>query len=425
MIELVLSLFFIAMMFLYASWLILILIPKNERYHMDYRFPFISIIIPAHNEASIIKETINALINAEYPSNKEIIVVNDGSTDETEEILREIIKEEECVRYINTEHLGKANALNKGLSLSNGDIIITLDADSKIDKNALIEIVKPFSDERVGAVSGIIRAITNRNILTWFQDFEYVLSSGWRYALNRVNSTYIFPGFAAYRKYALDVVGGFNEDTLSEDFDIGIRLKKADYKLVMSNAVIYTKVPQTISGLIKQRIRWGKGTIQVIKKHSDVPFNKDYGATGLYAIPSQMYWFLHGFVVIPLTFYQVFDGYFKYFIAYNNFFSIDVLKYFFSWFSVYGMIDYTQKALMGEYQFTQIFLLAMGVFILGLVYNIVVISKISKMYLRYLFVIFFFFPYSILVLIFYSLPSIIEVLSLNNNKRANIWEKNI
>lgn len=426
MIELILSLFFIAMMLLYTSWLILVLIPKKKQ-HKNDKFPHISLILPAHNEESIIGETINALIDAEYPAKKEIIVVNDGSTDRTEEILKGIVKEGKPVAYINTDHRGKANALNEGLTVSGGDIIIALDADSKVDKKALVEMVKPFSDEEIGAVSGIIRGIVNRNILTWFQDFEYVLSSGWRYALNRANSTYIFPGFAAYRRDALKVVGGFKEDTLSEDFDVGVRLKKAGYGLVMSNAIMYTKVPQSIRGLIQQRIRWGRGTLQVIRKHPDVPFNKKYGATGLYGIPSQMYWFLHSFVVIPLTFYQIFDGYFKYFISNNNFFSVDVIRYLFSWFSVYGMIDYTQKALTGEYQFTQLFLLAIGVFLLGLAYNLVVISKISKLHLRYLFVMFFFFPYSIFILIFYTFPSTIEFLLLEggNTTRANVWEKSI
>ncbi len=426
MIDLILSLFFIAMMLLYTSWLILVLIPKKGQYKND-KLPHISIILPAHDEESIIRETINALIDAEYPAKKEIIVVNDGSTDKTEEILKGIVKDEEGVRYVNTNHRGKATALNEGLNISVGDIIITLDADSVVDKRALVEMVKPFADKRVGAASGVIQGIVNRNILTWFQDFDYVLSSGWRYALNRANSTYIFPGFAAYRKDALKAVGGFKEDTLSEDFDIGVRLKKAGYKLVMSNAIMYTKVPQSIRGLIQQRIRWGRGTLQVIKKHPDVPFNKKYGTMGLYGIPSQMYWFLHSFVVIPLTFYQIFDGYFKYFISNNNFFSVDVMKYLFSWFSVYGIIDYTQKALTGEYQFTQLFLLAIGVFLLGLAYNLVVISKISKLHLRYLFVMFFFFPYSIFILIFYTFPSTIEFLLLGrgNTTRVNVWEKSI
>jgi cellulose synthase/poly-beta-1,6-N-acetylglucosamine synthase-like glycosyltransferase len=421
--NLILSVFFIAMILLYTSWLMLIYLPKREKeYPENYSAP-LSIIVPAHNEENMIRETINALIDAEYCGTKEIIVVNDGSTDNTERILKEAASKENNVRYINTDHVGKAGAINAGLRIAGGDIILTLDADSKVERSAIKRITAPFSDKDTGAVSGIIGCIiSNRNILTWFQDFEYVLSSGWRYALNRVNSTYIFPGFAAYRKEALNAIGGFNKDTLAEDFDVGIRLKKAGYGLTMSRALIYTKVPETLRGLLRQRMRWGRGTVQVMKKHSDVLFNKKYGIMSLYAIPSQMYWYVHGFIVVPITFYQIFDGYFKYFVANNNILSWDVLKYFFNWFTAYGMYDYTQKALTGEYTFTTVFLLAMAVFLLGLIYNLAIISKISRMRLRYIFVMFFFFPYSVLMLTAYTIPSIIDMLPMKL-KKTNAWEK--
>ena len=425
MIELILSFFFIAMMFLYVSWLVLVLLPKKEGYNNE-DYPPISVLFPAHNEEAIIRDTIKALREAKYPRIKQIIVIDDGSTDKTGEILDELSSMDPNMLIIKTNHLGKANALNRGLKSAEGDIIVTLDADSKVDVNALTDITRPFADEKVGAVSGIIRGIVNRNILTWFQDFEYVLSSGWRYALNNINSTYIFPGFAAYRRKALASVGGFKQDTLAEDFDIGVRLRKKDYRLVMSNAIIYTKMPQTIRGLIRQRMRWGRGTLQVIKKHPDVPFNKGFGAAGLYGIPSQMYWFLHSFVVIPLTFYQIFAGYLKYFAGYNDYLSFNVIKYFFNWFSVYGMIDYTEKALAGTYDFTFIFLLSMVVFLLGLFYNFAVIYRISTLKLRYIFVLFFFFPYSVFALASYSFPSIVELWPKKTDAalRVNVWEKN-
>ncbi|OYT54214.1 MAG: hypothetical protein B6U72_03370 [Candidatus Altiarchaeales archaeon ex4484_2] len=379
MIELILSLFFIAMILLYTSWLILVLMPRKE-IRGETTYPHLSVILPAHNESHIIRETLNALFRTEYPGSREIIVVNDGSTDGTREILKELALKNKSLRYTNTNHLGKANALNEGVKNAKGEIIVSLDADSK----------------------------------------------GWRYALNRANSTYIFPGFAAYRREALKAVGGFKEDTLAEDFDIGVRLRKKGYRLVMSNAVIYTKMPETLRGLMRQRMRWGRGTLQVIKKHPDVPFNKSYGATGIYGIPSQMYWFLHSFVVIPLTFYQVFEGYLRWFVNYNDYLSMNVAKYIFNWFSVYGMIDYTQKTLTGQYEFTHLFLLSLVVFLLGLLYSIAVISRVSRMHLRYLFVIFFFFPYSVFTLASYSFPLIIELFPhrRESSVRVNVWEKN-
>ena len=414
-------LFFVVMVVLYSSWIVLLFLPRREFSSMTF-FPKISIVIPAHNEEESIEATIRSVLRAEYPNERELVVVNDGSTDRTEDIVRKISESDNRVNICTTDHGGKANAINRGIEVSRNEIIIVLDADSKLDKSSLIEIVKPFSNKNVGAVSGIIRAVGNKNPLVWFQDFEYILSSAWRYACNNVNGTYILPGFAAFRKDALVRVGGFSRDTLSEDFDIGLRLKKAGYDLVMSNAVIYTNVPQTIKALARQRMRWGRGTVQVIKKHFDILFNRRYGATGLYGIPTQIYWFVYGFFCIPITMYQISDGYLKYFIAYNNFFSLDVARYLFGWFSAYGMVEYTYRTITGEYFMDLIFFLILSVFCLNLIYNIAAVMKISKPRLRYLFVLFFFFPYSLFILSLYVFPSLRE-LSIKRRSHVNIWEK--
>lgn len=427
MIEFVLSIFFIAMMLIYLSWIILFLFPAStpkikKEFQNGLCNPKISIIIPAHNEEKCIGKTIESILNAKYDNDKEIIVVNDGSKDKTEEIVKKISETEPRVKILNIGHGGKANAINKGAEIANNEFVVILDADSRIDEDALNEIIKPFSDNEVGATSGIIRAIDNKkNPLVWFQDFEYVLSSAWRFVCNKANATYILPGFAAFRKEALKKVSGFSTDTFSEDFEIGLKLKKVGFKLEMTKAAIYTQVPQTLNGLIKQRMRWGLGTIQVIKKHYDIPFSKKFGAVGLYGIPTQLYWYVHGLVVLPITFYQIFGGYYEYFAAFKNFFSFEVLKYFFGWLSTYGMLEYSYKTFTGEYGLSTLFYFVLIVFCLNLIYNVIAMIKISKFRLRYLFVIFFFFPYSILVLSAYIAPLFYEL--KYKNKVINKWEK--
>jgi len=420
--ETILSVFFVAMLLLYSSWIILFFMPnKREKKALETKTPTISVILPTHNEEKCIAETIRSVLNAKYSSEREVIVVNDGSTDRTEEIVKKISEENREVKLINVTHGGKANAINQGVKNAKSEIVIVLDADSRVDENALLQIVEPFSDEKVGAVSGIIKTIDEKNILVWFQDFEYVLSSAWRYLCNNLNATYILPGFAAIRRNALIAVGGFSADTFSEDFEIGLRLKKKGFRLDMSNAIIYTKVPTTLKGLMRQRMRWGLGTIQVMRKHSDVPLNRKFGAVGLYGIPTQLYWYIHSVVVLPITFYQIFGGYYQYFAAFKNFFSFEVAKYFFGWFSAYGMLEYSYKAFIGEYRISPFFYLVFIVFFLNIFYNAIAILKFSKPKLRYLFTIFFFFPYSILVLIFYISPLISEL--LGNRKKGNKWEK--
>jgi len=302
-----------------------------------------------------------------------------------------VSKKDERVKLYNTEkHSGKANAINFGLKKAKYDIIVTLDADSELKEDALLQIVKPFSDENIVAVSGIVRAKDSKNPLVWFQDFEYILSSGWRFICNKIDGTYIFPGFAAFRKDALEKIGGFSQDTFSEDFDIGLRLKKEGYKLAMSKAVIYTRVPETFKGFVRQRVRWGRGTIQVMKKHYGIILNKKYGSVGLYGIPTQLYWYLHGFIYIPILFYQVFSGYFKSFLAYGDYLSFGVVKYFFGWFSAYGMIEYTYKNFLGIYKANLFFYILLTMFTLYILYDILMLLKFSKLTLKSIFVIFFF-----------------------------------
>ncbi|MBN2250453.1 MAG: glycosyltransferase family 2 protein [Candidatus Altiarchaeota archaeon] len=420
MIELVLSVIFSALIILHITWIFLYLRPGKKA--DSGQAPAISVILPAHNEERFIKETLSSVLKARYPGKREIIVVNDGSTDATEEVVIAASKEDPRVRILNTEHAGKANAINMGIEKSTAPIIIALDADSQVSGDALIELVRPFTDERVGAVSGVIRAVSTGNVLTWFQDFEYVLSSGWRYLCNKINGTYILPGFLAVRKEAMEKIGGFSPDTFSEDFEIGIRLRKAGYVLSMTNATIYTRVPNTLRGLVKQRIRWGRGTLQVMRKHRDVILNREYGAIGLYGIPTQMYWYVHGMVYVPIFIYQVISGYFQYFGGLENPFTYEVAKYFIGWFSIYGMIDYSVKTFKGAYEIDVLFALLFTMFCLYILYNLLILLKFARPSIKHVFVIFFFFPYSLFVLSLQTYPILYELVMPT---RSNVWEKSV
>ncbi len=425
MIYSVLMIFLGAMILLNSSWILLLVLPREKTTDRENIYPSLSIVIPAYNEEKSIKSTLESALEAGYPGDKEILVVDDGSTDHTSSIVRSMARKHENIRLLRGSHSGKSSAMNRGSREAGNDIILMLDADSRLDPGALKVIVKPFYDEEVGAVSGIIRAADNNNPLTWFQDFEYVLSSCWRYICNKLDGTYILPGFSAYRKTALEDIGGFSCDTLCEDFDVGLKLKKAGYMLKMSTARIYTNVPQTLNALIKQRTRWSKGTIQVLKKHIDTPFNTRYGAIGLYGVPTQIYWYVHGCFCLPITLYQIFNGYAEYFIAYKNYLSMDVFMYFFSWISIYGMLDYILKTFIGEYTFTLLFSLSFFSFTLGLIYNIAAILRISRLDWKYLFVIFFFFPYSMFMLTVHIAAGLQETVSGRKNSSVNIWEKHI
>ena len=420
LLDTVISAIFSALILLHLSWIAVLLYPSQGKKWAELTPASVSVVIPAHNEEKSIERTIGSVLRGEYPAQREVIIVNDGSTDGTEYLVRELSKKDGRIRIFNTEHAGKSRAINLGVGKASNDIIVTLDADSEIEPGSLAAIVKPFSDEKVGAVSGIVRAVYKMNPLTWFQDFEYIQSSAWRFICNKINATYIFPGFAAFRRDAFLHIGGFSSDTYSEDFEIGLRLRKAGYRLEMSTATMFTKVPETIGGLAKQRMRWGRGTVQVMRKHKDMILNRRYGFIGFYGMPTQIYWYIHGFVYIPILSYQVSEGYYKYFLANNVYFSWDVVKFFFGWFSMYGTIEYTYKTLLGYYEATIVFYLLVIMFSLYLIYNVLVLYRFAHPKKRHFFVIFFFFPYSLFSLIVHIAPSISEIFKPTG---SNIWEK--
>lgn len=413
MYETILTMLFFFLSGLYISWIIIYLLPRRK---YKKKFYDVSVIIPAHNEEKNIKNTIESILRAKYDKKKEVIVINDGSTDNTEKILIEICKHHMEVKFFNTPHIGKAEALNFGIKKAKNEILVILDADSEIENDGLTKICTPFSDNEIMAVGGVIRAKLSKNPLTWFQDLDYVISSSWRYICDKIDASYMLPGFAAFRKEALCEVGGFSTDTLSEDVDVGLKLRAKGYRVAMSDATIRTKVPNSIKGLIKQRVRWGRGGMQVLKKHRNL-FFKNFRF--LYGMGTQFYWYLHCSIYIPSILFSMIYGYFTYFFLKNNIISIDVLRYFFSWLSAYGMVEYAYRVFTGFYKMDLYFIAAFTLFVLYLLYTFIMLIKF-KYAMKNLFALFFYFPYTIFVSTMHTFPAFYDVLK---GETYNRWEK--
>jgi cellulose synthase/poly-beta-1,6-N-acetylglucosamine synthase-like glycosyltransferase len=423
MINEILGLIFVISVFTFLPWNILAFLP--ERKFKPGFHPNISVVIPAHDEESCIESTIKSVLESEYPGELEVVVVNDGSRDRTGGIVSKMMETTPNLKLFETDHVGKAMAVNRGVSESKGEVVVLLDADSQLEPDALELLTQPFSDERIGAVSGIISVVSNKNPLVWYQDFEYALSSMWRYIFNKLNCTYILPGFAAFRTRVLSEVGGFSTDTLSEDFDIGLKIRKAGYSVVMSKAVMHTNVPQSLSGVARQRVRWGRGTIQVIRKHRDMLLNPRHGLIGLYGMPNQIYFFVQGFMIIPITIYQVFSGYLEYFVSYNNYLTLSAVKYFIAWFSMFGAVELIYNTLTGVWAMTETFPLFIVSWTLTTFYHFNAMVKMKRINLKVMFAIIFFFPYFLYTLLFFIYPFLAEVNPLKTiGGHVNVWEKN-
>jgi cellulose synthase/poly-beta-1,6-N-acetylglucosamine synthase-like glycosyltransferase/peptidoglycan/xylan/chitin deacetylase (PgdA/CDA1 family) len=249
--------------------------------------PLQSVLIPAYNEATVIVQTIHRILGSDYP-NLEVIVVDDGSIDETSQLVRENFAADSRVRLITVANGGKAAALNRGLAEARGTVIIALDADTQFQRDSISKLVRWFQDPTLGAVAGNAKVGNRINIITRWQALEYVTSQNLeRRALAALGCITVVPGaIGAWRREALVKLGGFPANTLAEDQDLTIVLQKAGYKVLYDSAAIaWTEAPDTVRGLIKQRFRWAFGTLQCLWKHRDVTLRWRHGSLGLIAMP--------------------------------------------------------------------------------------------------------------------------------------------
>jgi len=259
-------------------------------------YPLVSIIVPAHNEEKCIEGTIESLLEINYP-NKEIIIVDDGSTDRTYALASMYIPK--GVKVLHRSRGGKWAALNYGILFSKGEIIVTIDADSLISRTALIEIVKRFQDPRVKAVCGNVKVLNRNNLLTKCQALEYIADINIaKRAFDIVGSTMVVPGvLGAFRRDVLVSTGTYDPDTVTEDFDVTIKaLKTGAVVQTTRQACAYTEVPETLKDLYRQRSRWYKGTAQVLIKHRDALLHPTFGFLSFLGFP----YVLLSIIFIPL-----------------------------------------------------------------------------------------------------------------------------
>ena len=237
----------------------------------------VTVLIPAYNEEKWIGHCIEAVLEADYPS-KEVIVIDDGSTDNTYEIASRYASR--GVTVLRKPNGGKASALNYGLLFASGEIVVCVDADSIIGRETLKNIVKPFIDPHVVGVAGNIKVVNQVNWLTKNQALEYLTQLNiMRRATSFFGAVQVMPGpLAAFRRVQALQIGRYDKETLTEDFDITVKLQKAGGVIqAPSNAFAYTEAPSKLLSLYRQRLRWFRGNTQVLLRHRDALHNPRYG----------------------------------------------------------------------------------------------------------------------------------------------------
>ncbi len=250
--------------------------------------PSVTVLIPAHNEESVIVQTIASVLLSDQ-KDLHIIVVNDGSSDRTGELLETNFSHEPRVRIIHQVNRGKAAALNVAMSLADTEIVVTIDADTEIEPDAIGKLVRHFSDPTVGAVAGNVKVGNRSRWLTRWQALEYITSQNMeKRAFDLLNCITVVPGaLGAWRKKAIEAAGGITADTVAEDADLTIAIRRLGWRVSYDEeAIAWTEAPETAGQLIRQRFRWTFGTLQSFWKHGDTLLRPKYGTLGWVALPN-------------------------------------------------------------------------------------------------------------------------------------------
>jgi len=248
---------------------------------------FVSVIVPAYNEGRVIASTVRTILASDHDK-LEIIVVDDGSQDNTSDVVRSEFGHDDRVQLIRIANGGKANALNVGVAHAKGEVVVALDADTQFARTTVSRLVRWFADPTVGAVAGNAKVGNRVNTITRWQALEYIVAQNLeRRALAALGTLTVVPGaVGAWRKSALMEVGGYPSDTLAEDQDLTIHLQGKGYRVRFdSTAIAWTEAPNSFAGLARQRFRWAYGTLQCLWKYRSFTFNPRYGALGMIALP--------------------------------------------------------------------------------------------------------------------------------------------
>lgn len=267
--------------------------------------PKVAIIVPCWNEQDTIAGTVESLLALDYPKDKlDIILVNDGSTDNTKAAM-DVFANNPQITVIHKENGGKHTAINLGIERSrDAEFVGCLDADSFVAPDALREMITSFENPRVAASTPAMSVFKPKNILEQMQNTEYIVGIATRHALSAVNGIYVTPGpFSFYRRSVIEELGGFRHAHQAEDMEMALRIQRAGYEIENApRARVYTKVPRSVPKLVKQRTRWTTGFLRnVMGDYRDLVGNPRYGILGL--------------MVLPLGFVAIVGSAFLFFVA--------------------------------------------------------------------------------------------------------------
>jgi len=264
-------------------------VPQKKTDTHPKRYPSVSILVPCFNEEKTLKGTVDSLLAMEYPKDKlEVIIIDDGSKDNTRTIGEQLAHEHPRVHFFSKENGGKWTALNFGIPRSTGELVGCLDADSFVAKDALLEVVKRFeASPNADAMVPAMKVWGPKNLLELMQSAEYTFGIFIKKTFDNLAAISVLPGpFSIYRRRVFDTIGPFRHAHNTEDMEMAFRMHANHLHIENAHtAIVYTKVPNTVRKLLKQRTRWAQGFLQNSRDYSHLFFNPKFGDFGVLVLP--------------------------------------------------------------------------------------------------------------------------------------------
>lgn len=355
---------------IYFLSLFLLLYFKNRKELFTYpktsKKYTISVLVPAFNEEKTIENTIKAIFSSRYPI-EELIVLNDGSTDNTSKIVKKLLKKYSNLRLVDKKNSGKGDSLNQGIKLAKSELIAVVDADSYPAKDAFGKMIGFFDDETVGAATCVFVPRNKSKFFERLQVIEYNVIAFTRKLLGYVDAIYVTPGpLALYRKSALEKIGGFDPKNMTEDIEATWHLAYEGYKRKMClSTYATTTVPNKLKNWYRQRRRWNIGGLECISKYKKCFLKK--GMLGFFILP---------FFVLQLFLGVVGLSIFTYLIVTRT-----ITNYLYARYSVnIG----TPLVTMNDFYITPSFLNYLGVvlFVIGVIFTLMILFIMKEKILQ-------------------------------------------
>lgn len=282
--------------------------PAHKSSQRPRTFPKVSMLVPCFNEEKTVGSTIESLLALDYPKEQlEIIVIDDGSTDNTRAVAEGYTYNPQ-VKFFHKANGGKYTALNLGIEHASGEIIGCLDADSFVAQDGLIEMAKKFeSDPAIMAITPAMKVYKPKKMLELMQSVEYTFGIFYKKMFDNLSAINVLPGpFSMYRKEVFQKIGVFKHAHNTEDMEITFRMHANGLKIVNAHtAVVYTTVPKTLRALVKQRTRWSQGYLQNSQDYSYMYFNPRFGNFGMLILPVGLLAFFAGLYTAGYMAYQI------------------------------------------------------------------------------------------------------------------------